>query len=297
MANEEHENRAVEIGSLIERQVAIKIKYLQELNEAIAAHQDRQIYQLLDNQRYAKEIEHREQQPNDQGVMRLVDDLADQLSNYLSKKLIKYLGQAYPFFYYEEYQTGHYRIYFGNWWDRRQFGELDVLNVRFSFDPTEYEKLRRSFELARENKRFNSDRIAEISKQNDHLQDLIDHQREREDRRQQVEQRLEDINSRSGIFESSKNKENRQKLVDQLQKIEDEEQEARTANKTIKENEQVVLSLSKENTILSYEQKSIMDTFGSFEDFELANRNLYANYLASLDGDRHEEKQVSEDEQ
>ena len=36
MANEEHENRAVEIGSLIERHVAIKIKYLQELNEAIA---------------------------------------------------------------------------------------------------------------------------------------------------------------------------------------------------------------------------------------------------------------------
>ena len=98
MANEEHGNRAVEIRSLIERQVAIKIKYLQELNEAIAAHQDRQIYQLLDNQRYAKEIEHREQQPNDQGIMSLVDDLADQLSNYLSEKLIKYLGQAYPFF-------------------------------------------------------------------------------------------------------------------------------------------------------------------------------------------------------
>lgn len=297
MANEEHENKAVDISSLIERQVSTKIKYLQELNQAVEAHQDRKIYQLLDNRRYAKEIEHREQQPNDQGVMSLVDDLADQLSNYLSVKLIKYLGQAYPFFYYEEYQTGHYRIYFGNWWDRREFGELDVLNVRFSFDQDEYNKLRQSFELARKNKRYNSDQIEKISGQNDHLQDLIDHQEAREKKRQQVEDQLEEINSRSGIFESSKNKENRQELVDQLQKLEDEEQESRTANKTIRENEKLVLALSKENTILSYEQKSITDVFGSFEDFELANRNLYANYLASLEGKNTEEKQVSDDEQ
>lgn len=296
MANKEHENKAVDISALIERQVATKIKYLQELNQAVDAHHDRQIYQLLDNRRYAKEIEHREQQPNDEGVMSLVDDLADQLSNYLSVNLIKYLGEAYPFFYYEEYQTGHYRIYFGNWWDRRRFGELDVLNVRFSFDQTEYDKLRKSFELARHSKRYNSDRIEKISSQNDHLQDLIDHQQERESQRQEIESQLEDINSRSGIFESSKNKENRQELVEQLQKLEDQEQEARTANKTIKENEQLVLSLSKENTILSYEQKSIMDTFGSFEDFELANRNLYANYLASLKDGSEEGEQVSEDE-
>ena len=231
MANEEHGNKAVDISTLIEHRVATKVKYLQELNQAVAAHHDREIYRLLDNRRYAKEIEHREQQPNDEGVMSLVDDLADQLSNYLSVKLIKYLGQAYPFFYYEEYQTGHYRIYFGNWWDRRQFGELDVLNVRFSFDQAEYEKLAKSFELARKNKRYNSDRIEKISEQNDHLQALIDNQAAREQRRQSIETQLEEVNSRSSIFESSKNKETRQELVDQLQKIEDEEQEDRSANK------------------------------------------------------------------
>lgn len=297
MANEKHGNKAVDISTLIEHRVATKVKYLQELNQAVEAHHDREIYRLLDNRRYAKEIEHREQQPNDEGVMSLVDDLADQLSNYLSVNLIKYLGHAYPFFYYEEYQTGHYRIYFGNWWDRRQFGELDVLNVRFSFDRDEYEKLAKSFELGRKNKRYNSDRIEKISNQNDHLQSLIDHQAAREQKRQQVESQLEEVNSRSSIFESSKNKETRQELVDQLQKLEDEEQEARTANKTIRENDQVVLALSKENTILSYEQKSIIDTFGSFEDFELANRNLYADYLASLADGQQDGKQVSADEQ
>jgi hypothetical protein len=54
------------------------------------------------------------------------------------------------------------------------------------------------------------------------------------------------------------------------------------------------LDLSKENTILSYEQKSIVDTFGTFEDFELANRNLYASYLKSLGG---KQAGVSADEQ
>ena len=48
--------------------------------------------------------------------------------------------------------------------------------------------------------------------------------------------------------------------------------------------------------IRSYEQKSIVDTFGSFEDFELANRNLYADYLASL-ADGQKEGQVSKVEE
>lgn len=169
------------------------------------------------------------------------------------------------------------------------------MNVRFSFDQTEYDKLRTAFELARDNKRYNSDRISKISSENDRLQDLIDHQREREERKEALQEQLKEVSSRSGIWESSRNKESRQELVEQLQKLEDQEEEARNAAQTIKDNERVVLSLSKENTILSYEQKSIIDTFGSFEDFELANRNLYANYLASLNGS--EGKQVDDDEQ
>lgn len=291
MATEQHQQSAQEVAAAINERIVNKIDFLQQFKAAVADHQDRRIYQLLDNQRYAKEIEHREQQANNQSVMSLVDDLVDQLSHYLSVKLIDYLGKAYPFFYYEEYQTGHYRVYFGNWWDRREFGELDVLNVRFLFNQEEYAKLQKSFELVHDNKRFNSDKIDQISQKNDRLQDLIDHQREREEQRTKLQDQLKEVSSHSGIWESSKNKESRQNIVDALQKLESEEQESRTAAQTIKDNEQVVLSLSKENTILSYEQKSIIDTFGSFEDFELANRNLYASYLASLT----DEKQVNTD--
>lgn len=294
MANVEQTNGALDVSQAINKQIATKIKYLQELETAVDHHDDCKVYQLLDNQRYAAEIEHREQQPNEQGVMNLVDDLADQLSNFLSANLIQYLGKAYPFFYYEEYQTGHYRIYFGNWWDRRRFGELDVLNIRFAFDQEEYQKLARAFELSKQSKRYNSDRIEQISSENDRLQKLIDNRQEREQKRAELQSQLKDASAHSGLFESNKNREARQVIVEQISKLEDEEQESRTAADTIKENERVVLDLSKENTILSYEQKSIVDTFGTFEDFELANRNLYASYLKSLGG---KQAGVSADEQ
>ena len=294
MANVEQTNGALDVSQAINKQIATKIKYLQELETAVDHHDDCKVYQLLDNQRYAAEIEHREQQPNEQGVMNLVDDLADQLSNFLSANLIQYLGKAYPFFYYEEYQTGHYRLYIGNWWDRRRFGELDVLNIRFAFDQEEYQKLARAFELSKQNKRYNSDRIEQISSENDRLQKLIDNRQEREQKRAELQSQLKDASAHSGLFESNKNREARQVIVEQISKLEDEEQESRTAADTIKENERVVLDLSKENTILSYEQKSIVDTFGTFEDFELANRNLYASYLKSL-GDK--QAGVSADEQ
>ena len=294
MANVEQTNGALDVSQAINKQIATKIKYLQELETAVDHNDDCKVYQLLDNQRYAAEIEHREQQPNEQGVMNLVDDLADQLSNFLSANLIQYLGKAYPFFYYEEYQTGHYRIYFGNWWDRRRFGELDVLNIRFAFDQEEYQKLARAFELSKQNKRYNSDRIEQISSENDRLQKLIDNRQEREQKRAELQSQLKDASAHSGLFESNKNREARQVIVEQISKLEDEEQESRTAADTIKENERVVLDLSKENTILSYEQKSIVDTFGTFEDFELANRNLYASYLKSLGG---KQAGVSADEQ
>lgn len=297
MSNKDAQGDAMEISEAINRRIATKVNYLQQFSQALNNDDDRSIYHLLDNQRYDAEIEHREQQVNDAGVMNLVDDLADQLASFLSRKLINYLGHAYPFFYYEEYQTGHYRIYFGNWWDRRQFGELDVLNLRFVFDQTEYKKLAESFELSKQGKRYNSKRIADLSAENDRLQKLIDTAQSRAQKRSELQDQLKDANNRGGIFESSKNREARQDIRDQISQLEDQDEEARNASAKIKENNQAVLDLSKENTILSYEEKSIVDTFGSFEDFESANRNLYASYLKTLpDKDDNAGKQVADND-
>ncbi|HJA72971.1 MAG TPA: exonuclease SbcC [Candidatus Limosilactobacillus faecipullorum] len=276
------ENGAQPISEIINQSIKQKVNYLQELDQAIKDHEDQKIYALLDQRRYAAEILHREEKANDTGVMTLVDDITNHLSNYLSSKLINYLSQAYPFFYYEEYQLGHFRIYFGNWWDRRQFGELDVLNIRFIFDQTEYKKLAKSFELSQSGKRFNGEKIDQLSKENDRLQNLIDSKDKREAKKEELQAELKEASARNGLFESSKNREAREAIVSELSKLEDQEEKARTAAGKIKENNHAVLELSKENTILSYERKSILDTFDSFEDFEVQNHNLYANYLKSL---------------
>lgn len=276
------ENGAQPISEIINQSIKQKVNYLQELDQAIKDHEDQKIYALLDQRRYAAEILHREEKANDTGVMTLVDDITNHLSNYLSSKLINYLSQAYPFFYYEEYQLGHFRIYFGNWWDRRQFGELDVLNIRFIFDQTEYKKLAKSFELSQSGKRFNGEKIDQLSKENDRLQNLIDSKDKREAKKEELQAELKEASARNGLFESSKNREAREAIVSELSKLENQEEKARTAAGKIKENNHAVLELSKENTILSYERKSILDTFDSFEDFEVQNHNLYANYLKSL---------------
>ena len=287
------ENSPENVIDVISDQITIKMQYLQNLQAAVNHHDDKLVYSLLDSRRYASEILHTENVENDVTVANLVDNLSDELSHYLSSNLIQYLGQHYPFFYYEEFAQGHFRVYFGNWWDRREFGELDVLNVRFIFHEAEYEKLSTSFALSKEGKRYNTKKIAEISKENDWLQDLIDSQSNRETKKVEIQNELKEVNSKNGMpWESGKQKEDRQELIDQLSELEDQDEKARGAKKQIKDNETKVLTLSKENTILSYEQKSIKDTFSSFETFEAANRSLYADYLGFISN----EKQVNNHE-
>ena len=142
-----------------------KIEYLKVLNDAIDEQDDRLVYQLIDGQRYSKEILKAKHSVADIENESLILDVHDKISAFLSKKLITYLREMYPFFYFEEIGVGRFQFYFGNWWGRRLFGELDVLNVEFKFNAEEYEKLSRAFELEVENKRYNTDEINKISEQ------------------------------------------------------------------------------------------------------------------------------------
>lgn len=279
-------------GDFIQSQLGIKVNYLNDLSSAIDQHQDRKVYQLLNQSRFDHEVLGKELTPNHPSTVDLVDNLHDELSNFLSINLIDYLGKAYPFFYYQEYTKGHFRIFFGNWWDRREFGELDVVNVKFDFDEEEYTKLAQAVDLARENKRYNSEKINELSEENEHLQALLDSEEERESKRAQLEDDLREASSRSGIFESKESRESREAIVQQISQLDEEQQATHNALDNIKRNEKIILDLSKENTILSYEQKSINDVFGSFNDFEKANDQLYVAYLNHLAktkvGENHE---------
>ncbi|WP_054655052.1 hypothetical protein [Secundilactobacillus silagei] len=262
-----------------------KINYLQTLQSALHDHDDRQIYELIDKTRYEREVKKSRSTTKTQELADLVADDHEQLSHYLSEKLIDYLGQTYPFFYYDEVKDGEFDIYFGNWWDRRKFGKLDVLNVAFKFDETEYNKLKRAFELDALNQRYNTENIADITANSAELQKLIEGQDERDHEKEKLRQQLKEVSQKSTLpWDSGKVKEERQGIVDQLSKLADDDEEAINANKKIKENDEKILSLSKEDTILTYEKQSIQQKFEDFSHFESHNQSLYTDYLTNLIG-------------
>lgn len=284
--NSEDSNQEITPGQAqLDSSISQKITYLQTLQSALHARDDRQIYELIDKTRYDREVKKSRSTTQTQNLADLVADDHQQLSHYLSQNLIEYLGKTYPFFYYDEVQDGEFDIYFGNWWDRRLFGQLDVLNVAFKFDETEYGKLKRSFELDAANQRYNTENIAEITANSAELQKLIDQQDERDHQKETLRDQLKEIGQRSTLpWDSGKVKEERQNIVDQLSKLADDDEAAMNANKQIKENDEQILNLSKEDTILTYEKQSIQKSFEDFTHFESHNQSLYTDYLTNLIG-------------
>ncbi|KRL04242.1 hypothetical protein FD46_GL001364 [Liquorilactobacillus oeni DSM 19972] len=267
----------------LSKTVAVKIRYLQTLAQAVENKNDRLVYQLIDGQRYSEKVMQSKHSTADTKNESLVDDISDTISQYLSGNLLAYLHETYPFFYFEQVKKGLFQFYFGNWWDRKLFGSLDVLRVSFEFDKAEYEKLRRAFALDAENKRLNTDKIASLSDQADQLQALIDSQGQRDTEKEKVRLQLKK-NAQEKVmpWEAAKLRDAKQQLVEHLSELTEQDEKAQTAYRLIKENEDQVLALSKEDTLIGYEKQSIIAKFGSFENFEARNKTLYRDYIADL---------------
>ncbi|KRL93109.1 exonuclease SbcC [Levilactobacillus hammesii] len=282
MENQEQQANAADALTQV---IANKLDYLSTMQAAVQHGDDRKIYELLDQVRYYQEVKKTRANRSVDHLAELVDNIHPQISHYLSDNLIDYLGHIYPFFYYEEFTTGMFHIYFGNWWDRRLFGDLDVINVRFEFDKTEYQKLRDSFALESQNQRLNTAKIEAVSAESEKLQELVNAQPKRDNEKAQLRDQLKENSGKSSMpWESGKVKGERQEIIDQLTQLADEDEKALNAHKLIKENDDKILVLSKEDTILNYEKQSIRDAFDDFEHFEAHNASLYADYLNSLLG-------------
>lgn len=275
-----HENATNDLIEL----VSDKMKYLKTLEDAIDNQDDRLVYQLINNEKYSREIlKARHGSLDTDGNEELVNDIHDQIAEYLSSRLIEYLKQKYPFFYFEKTALGKFQFYFGNWWGRRLFGELDVLNVEFNFNDVEYRKLQRSFELEKENKRLNSDEIDALSKQNDELQNLIDTQNERDEKKAEIRQEMKRLSEERVMpWEAAKQKTSKERLVSALTNLTDIDEKANNAYQLMRGNEKKVLSLSKEDTLIGYEKQSIVAKFGNFDNFVDKNAALYRDYIANL---------------
>lgn len=79
-----------------------KVAYLESFEKAVQDQDDRLVYQLIDGKRYATEILKQDGAEVDDTHEHLVRDSYAKISDYLSKNLIDYLCEMYPFFYFEE---------------------------------------------------------------------------------------------------------------------------------------------------------------------------------------------------
>ncbi len=259
-----------------------KINYLKQLKTALRDHNDLLIYKLLDAKRYYEMITNR-RHPSNYLFTNLASDLQSQLSHYLSNQLINYLGQIYPFFYYDEYQLGRFKIYFGNWWDHKLFGKLDAVKIQFTFNQTEYDKLKKTFTSKTTNYQVNSQKISQIKKVNRRLKRLLASQNKRNQLKKRLRNQLKAANSKNKLpWESNKAKIQHQQILNQLSHLTNRDEKAVNAKNQIQKNESQILNLSKEDTILSYEKQSILEVFGSFDRFVQSNQHLYQNYLSNL---------------
>lgn len=270
-----------------------KMDYLNDLNESITKGDDLKIYELIDPNRYATEANGETLSEAKPDHFSLAADLNAQLSHHLSNKLIDYLGKTYPFFYYHEYELGKFHIYFGNWWDHRMFGDLDPINVRFNFSEEEYQILAKSFQLELENSRVNDAEMRQLGEENEKLTQLIEDQDKRDRRKEEIRKQLKENEEKSPMpWEAGKVKEEHQQLSDALLELTNIDEQASNSRPKIKANENKILALSKEETILNLEKQNIRASFGSFDAFNENNRNLYAKYIQNL----AEESQVSDGE-
>ncbi|MDR3241283.1 MAG: hypothetical protein LBT37_03830 [Lactobacillaceae bacterium] len=259
-----------------------KMQYISDVQQAISEDNDRVLYNLLDRKKYAELIEAKQEVKDNRVDARMIDDVLEELSHHLAARLIEYLSEKFPFFYYEEDARGVYQLYFGNWWDRRHFGLLDPLTVNFIFNDDEYQMLSTAVDLAEEGRRYHTDVIEDTTRSNEALQSIVDQQSSRNEERVALTAELEQMGEKPGMFESQEVKNRREQVKTRLAQIQSADEKAAEVPKLIAENNAVILNYSKEDTILIYEQRAINDQFGDFEAFKTAVKDLYKDYVSQL---------------
>ncbi|AQW21989.1 hypothetical protein PL11_008695 [Lentilactobacillus curieae] len=283
MDMKEQNDQFAQNDSILSSAIDHKLDYLNQINESIKNGDDLKLYELIDAARFHQEFKEDGEVPQ-QHDFSLVADLNSELSHHLSNKLIDYLGDTYPFFYYHEFELGKFNIYFGNWWDHRMFGELDALNVEFHFAEDEYNKLSDSFSLEAQNQRVNDAPMQQLADENERLSQLIEQQDQRDQQKEEIRAQIRENEEKSPMpWEAAKVREEKEALNKSMLELTQVDEEAANARQTMKENEAKILSLSKDETILNLEKQNIRSSFGSFEEFNKNNSQLYTKYLSFLE--------------
>ncbi|GEP19320.1 hypothetical protein [Pediococcus argentinicus] len=283
MADNIPNDQALSSKDLLIHHLELKNDYINDLAQAIDDHDDLKIYQLIGPLRYKAEITDSYKNKYGDHPFDLVKDQREEVAHFLSDNLIDYLAEKFPFFYYHEVSRGQFTVFFGNWWDRREFGTLDVLNVEFNFKADELDKLEQVLKIE-DDKTINSDEIVKLSEENENLQNHLTDADKRSKKREELVKQQSELSDKGGLFESGKLKEERQDIANQIAELDKLDEVSGSAPQTIKDNQNKILALSKEDTTLGYEKDALTHTFKTFESFQNHVKRLYVDYLSSLIG-------------
>jgi hypothetical protein len=270
-----------DINDELSQDMQAKQAYLAQVENAVLTGDDREIYELFDRQRYGMEVRHEENAVSNRTFALLIDDMRPKLNHHLSKNLVAYLADKFPFLFFEETELGSFKVFYGDWWDRREFGRLDPITVSLILDPEEYQKLDASVKLQAEDKTLHADEIAELRAANESMQKVLDGQAERDAERATFDQVMQET-EKKGLFGGGKNADARQEAQDGLARLNAADEKAQEIPTLIAENQQMILDFEKEETILDYEQRAAEEVFGDFDTFIQNVGRLYADYVTFL---------------
>lgn len=259
-----------------------KQAFLTKFEEAIMAGDDRQILEMIDARRYNMTVHDAAGADNNRVLAALVDDLRPKISHHVAKNLIAYLSEKFPFFFYEETEVGVFHLFFGDWWDRREFGVLDPFSVTFIFNKAAFELLKQSVELSKTEETVHATERAEIERLLTGMRETVAGQPDRDKERAELEEKKTELENKKGLFK--RNGDELAELQVKLDALDATDKKAADLPMLIAKNEEQLLALEKEESVLAYEQHAIEETFGDFETFAAKAESLYADYVKSLAG-------------
>ena len=240
-----------------------KQAFLTKFEEAIMAGDDRQIFEMIDARRYNMTVHDAAGADNNRVLAALVDDLRPKISHHVAKNLIAYLSEKFPFFFYEETEVGVFHLFFGDWWDR-------------------FELLKQSVELSKTEETVHATERAEIERLLTGMRETVAGQPDRDKERAELEEKKTELENKKGLFK--RNGDELAELQVKLDALDATDKKAADLPMLIAKNEEQLLALEKEESVLAYEQHAIEETFGDFETFAAKAESLYADYVKSLAG-------------
>lgn len=274
------------VSKALQGQLSIKIDYLSQVQQAIQNEKLAPLYRLLDKQRYDDVTQSDQADDAQENLAFLVQDNRASIAQFLAPDLLAYIKSYYPFFelYPLDSELVTYSVFIGDWWNHRQIGVLDIINVRFDLNEEAIDKLRRTSQLEHDQSIYDTD-IDEINKIMVGLSEFLDDATKRQLEIRVIDDQIEQLHEdKKGFFVNRADQKTRDELQKKRQLLLASEKRVPAVEEKLKEHQHELLELEKESTLLDLELKVVLEKFTDYATFEQTLHDIYRAYIANLLG-------------